>query len=94
MITLLTTLFFIRLYYGAKAWLSSALSATLKKKLRLTSLNMLKICQKDWIGQFSVKMLHKISNRTTPEMRSNYSTACVMYNVISHCVFLRILKLT
>jgi hypothetical protein len=27
-------------------------------------------------------------------MRSNYSTACVMYNVISHCVFLRILKLT
>jgi len=91
MIKLLTTLFFIRLYYGAKAWLSSALSATLKKKLRLTSLNMLNICQKDW---FSVKMLHKISNRTTPEMGSNYSTACVMYNVISHCVFLRILKLT
>jgi hypothetical protein len=47
---------------------------------------MLKICQKDWQGQYSFKMLHKMSKRATPEMWSNYSTACGMYNVITTSV--------
>jgi hypothetical protein len=47
---------------------------------------MLKICQKDWQGQFSYKTLHKISGKATPEMWSNYSAACGMYIVITTCV--------
>jgi hypothetical protein len=86
MVKLSTALFYSRLYYGAKIWLSSALSATLKKKLWQTSSKMLKICQKDWQGQYSFKMLHKMSKRATPEMWSNYSTACGMYNVITTSV--------
>jgi hypothetical protein len=81
MVKLSTALFYSRLYYGAKVWLSSALSVTLKKKLWQASSKMLKICQKDWQGQFSFKTLHKISGRATPEMWSNYSAACGMYNV-------------
>jgi hypothetical protein len=61
------------------------LSVTLKKKLWQASSKMLKICQKDWQGQFSFKTLHKISGRATPEMWSNYSAACGMYNVITTC---------
>jgi hypothetical protein len=58
------------------------MSAILKKKLWQTS-KMLKICQKEWQGLASFKMLHKISIRETPEMWLNYSAACVMYNVIT-----------
>ena len=76
MVKLSTAFFYSRLYYGAKIWLSSALSATLKKKLWQASLKMLKICKKDWQGQFSFKTLHKILGRATPEIRSNYSAAC------------------
>ena len=50
MIQLATALFYSRLYYGAKVWLTSALSAPLKKKLLQTSSKMLKICQKDWFA--------------------------------------------
>jgi hypothetical protein len=81
MVKLPTALFNSRLYYGAKIWLSSALYVTLKKKLWQASSKMLKICQKDWQRQFSFKTLHKISGRATPEMWSNYSAACGMYNV-------------
>ena len=63
-----------------------ALSVTLKKKLWQASSKMLKICQKDWQGQFSFETLHKISGRATPKIRSNYSAACGMYNVITTCV--------
>jgi hypothetical protein len=83
MVELLTPLFYSILYYEAKIWLSSALSATLKKKLWQKSSKMLKIYQKDWQGQYSFKMFHKISKRATPEMWSNYSAACGMYNVIT-----------
>ena len=82
MVKLSTALFYSRLYYGAKVWLSSALSVTLKK----ASSKMLKICQKDWQGQFSFKTLHKISGKATPEMWLNYSAAFGMYNVITTCV--------
>ena len=57
-----------------------------KKYSSRTSLKMLKICQKDWQGQFSFQMLHKISQRATIEMWSNYSAACGMYNVITTSV--------
>ena len=60
--------FHSRLYYGAKIWLSSALSVTLKKKLWPASSKMLKICQKDWQGHYSSRILHKILCRATPEM--------------------------
>ena len=83
MVKLSTALFYSIIYYEAKIWLSSALSATLKKKLWQTLLEMLKICQKDWQGQYSFKILQKISKRATPEMYSYYSTACGMYNVIT-----------
>ncbi len=50
---------------------SIVLSATLKKKPWQTS------------SKYFFKLLHKISKRTTPEMWSNYSAACGMYNVVT-----------
>ena len=68
MIKLATALFYSRLYYKARVWLTSALSALLKKKLWQTSSKILKICQKDWFGKHSFKTLNKMSNRATPEL--------------------------
>jgi len=39
MVKLSTALFYSRLYYGAKIWLSSALSANLKKKLDVENMS-------------------------------------------------------
>ena len=79
MIKLSTALFYSRLYYG-KVWLSSALAAPFKKKLWQASSKMLKICQKDWNGQYSFKILHKMSKRATHKMWLNYS----LWNVSCH----------
>ena len=46
----------------------SALSAILKEKLWQESSKVLKICQKDWQGHYSSRILHKILCRATPEM--------------------------
>ena len=81
-VKLSTALFYSQLYYGAKIWLTSALSAPLKKKLWQASSKMLKICPKDWLGKHSFKKLHKISNRATPKMWSNYSVACWMFQSV------------
>ena len=76
MVKLSTALFYSRLYYGAKIWLSSALSAILKKKLWQTSSKMLKICQKDWQGQYSFKMLHKMSRNVVKLQHSMWNVQC------------------
>ena len=76
-------LFYSHFYYGAKIWLTSVLSAPLKKKLWQASSKMLKICQKDWFGHYFYKVLHKMSKKTIPKTWSNYNAACGMFNVIS-----------
>ena len=53
MIKLSMALFYSRLYYEAKVWLTSALATPRQKKLWQASSKILKICQKDWIGQYS-----------------------------------------
>jgi hypothetical protein len=78
LVRLSTSLFYSRLYFGAKVWLTSALSSTLKKLWQASS-KMLQIVQKDWKRKHSYKNLHKLSNRATPEMWSNYTTACAMF---------------
>lgn len=83
MVRLSTSLFYSRLYYGAKVWLHTGLSAVAKKKLWQTSSRMLKIVQKDWNGEKSFKELHKVSKRATPEMWSNYVHCCALFDVVT-----------
>ena len=82
LLKLATAYFYSRLYYGAKVWLISTLAASLKKKIWQASSRMLRIVAKDFLGLHSYMYLHRIYLRATPEMWSNYSTACGMYNLV------------
>ena len=82
LLRLATAYFYSRLYYGAKVWLISTLAASLKKKIWQASSRMLRIVAKDYLGVHSFLDLHKYYLRATPDMWSNYSTACGMYNLV------------
>ena len=82
MVKLSTSLFYSRLYYGAKVWLHAGLSAIIKRKLWQASSRMLKIAQKDWNSVKSFQELHKESKRATPKMWSNYVHCCALYDVV------------
>ena len=78
-----TAYFYSRLYYGAKVWLISTLSARLKKLMWQTSSRMLQIVDKDYVRAHSFMYLHKKYCRATPEMWGNYSTACALHQTMS-----------
>ena len=82
LLKLATAYFYSRLYYGAKVWLISTMNAGLKKKIWQASSRMLRIVAKDYLGLRSFLDLHKCYLRATPEMWSNYSMACGMYNLV------------
>ena len=77
-LTLLTTFFYSRLYYGSQIWLLPSLKKTLKSKLFSASGNALKLLEKD----ASFKDLHKKYNRATPTQFQKYSTAVSFYDLI------------
>ena len=83
MLILATAYFYSRLYYGARIWLISTLSAKLKKTLWQTSSRMLRIVDKDYRCVNSFVTLHKKYRRATPEMWGNYSTACALHHVFT-----------
>ena len=83
MLNLATAYFYSRLYYGAKVWLISTLSAKLKKILWQTSSRMLRIVDKDYQCVNSFVSLHKKYMRATPEMWGNYSTACALHHIFT-----------
>jgi hypothetical protein len=83
MVKLSTSLFYSRLYYGAKVWLHAGVSAIIKKKLWQASSRMLKIVQKDWNCEKSFQELNKILKRATPKMWSNYVHCCALYDNVT-----------
>jgi exonuclease III len=82
LLKLATAYFYSRLYYGAKVWLISTLNGCLKKKIWQASSRMLIVITKNFEVAHSYMELHRKYLRATPEMWSNYSTACAMYNLI------------
>ena len=83
LVKMATSYFYSKLYYGAKVWLISTLVADLKRKLWQASSYMLRVIERDWTGAYSFMELHKRSLRATPQMWSNYVTACAMYETVT-----------
>ena len=77
-LTLLTSLFYSRLYYGSQIWLLPSLKRTLKTKLFSASGAALKLLDKN----LSYKELHKKFNRATPTQFQKYTTAVSLYDLI------------
>ena len=77
-LSLLTSLFYSRLYYGSQIWLLPSLKRVLKTKLFSASGNALKLLEKD----LSFRELHKKYNRATPTQFQRYITAVSIYDLV------------
>ena len=82
MIKLATAYFYSTLYYGAKIWLSSTISAVIKKKLWQLSSYMLRLVDGWCYERQSFEALHQKYNRASPMDWCNYTTAVAMWNVV------------
>jgi hypothetical protein len=79
LLTLLTSYFYSRLYFGAQVWLIPSLKKNLKNKLFSASGNALKLLSPE-IESF--KLLHKMHKRATPTMWQNYQIAIALYDLV------------
>ena len=77
-LTLLTSFFYSRLYYGSQIWLLPSLKCTLKTKLFSASGNALRLLDRN----HSFRELHKKFNRATPTQFQKYTTAISFYDLI------------
>ena len=77
-LTLLTSFFYSRLYYGSQIWLIPSLKRVLKTKLFSVSGSALKLLDKN----LSFRELHKKFNRATPTQFQKYTTAVSFYDLI------------
>jgi len=81
LITLSTSYFYQRLYYGSQVWLTHKLDSKLKHKLLQASSNCLRIVCKDYNRLFSFRELHILCNRALPMQWSNYVTAMTLFDI-------------
>ena len=77
-LTLLTSFFYSRLYYGSQIWLMPSLKGALKSRLFSASGAALRLLDKN----LSFKELHKKYNRATPTQFQKYTTAVSLYDLI------------
>ena len=83
-IKLATAYFYSTLYYGAKIWLTSGLSAVTKKRLWQISAGMLRIVEGKRHSRLSYVELHKKYKRATPTMWGKYTTALAMWELVNY----------
>lgn len=77
-LTLLTSMFYSKLYYAAQIWLLPSLKRVLKTKLLSASGNALRLLDKN----LSFRELHKKFNRATPTQFQKYITAVSFYDLV------------
>ena len=83
--TLLTSLFYSKLYYGSEIWHLPGRSMTQNKKLKLASANALRSCDKNITLFHTHTQIHAIANRALPDQMLNYKHAIIMYKLFNHC---------
>ena len=83
--TLLTSLFYSKLYYGSEIWHIPGRSMTQNKKLKLASANAIRSCDKSMTIFHTHTQIHSIANRALPDQMLNYKHAISMYKLFNHC---------
>ena len=77
-VTLLTSNFFSRLYYGSEVWQIPRLNRNCKKQLLSASANALKLCERVYDPNVSFIQLHKKHNRVC----TNIVYCCLNYLIV------------
>jgi hypothetical protein len=84
--SLLTSLFFSSLYYDSEVWHLPKLIADLKKKLKRTSANALKICINDVTPFTAHTEIHNMAQRSPPQNYCLYKHALILYKLFNDCI--------
>ena len=83
--TLLTSLFYSKLYYGSEVWHIPGKTIAQNKKLKLASANAIRSSNKTLTIFHTHTYIHSISNRALPDQMLNYKHAIAMYKLFNHC---------
>ena len=83
--TLLTSLFYSKLYYSSEIWHIPGRTIAQNKKLKLASANAIRSCDKSLTIFHSHTQIHSLANRALPDQMQNYKHAIIMFKLINHC---------
>ena len=83
--TLLTSLFYSKLYYGSEVWHLPSRSATQNKKLKFASANALRSCDNTMTIYNTHTEIHDNAKRALPDQMINYKQAITMYKLFHTC---------
>ena len=83
--TLLTSLFYSKLYYGSEVWHLPGRSMTQNKKLKFASANALRFCNRSMTVFNTHTEIHANAKRALPDQMMNYKQAILMYKLFNTC---------
>jgi hypothetical protein len=83
LLSLLTSNFYLILYYNSEVWHLGSLKRPLKQQLLSTSAKALRVALKYPDINISYVQLHTMAGRATPKMFCNYKLALLLYKTIN-----------
>ena len=83
--TLLTSLFYSKLYYGSEVWHIPGRSQSQNKKLKLASANAIRACDNSLTIYSTHTQIHKSADRALPDQMLQYKHAITMYKLFKTC---------
>ena len=83
--TLLTSLYYSKLYYGSEVWHLPGRTETQNKKLKFASANAIRSCNKSLTIYNTHTQIHKSASRAMPDQMIIYKHALVMHKLINSC---------
>ena len=82
--TLLTSLYFSKLYYGSEIWHTFGLKLELQKNLKYASANALKLCIPRSDSYMTHTEIHRLARRALPDQMCKYKHALSLYKLFNH----------
>ena len=83
--TLLTSMFYSKLYYGSEVWHLPSRTQTQNKKLKFASANAIRSCCNSFTIFNTHTQIHKAVNRALPDQMITYKHAITMYKLFKTC---------
>ena len=83
--TLLTSLYYSKLYYGSEVWHLPSRSQSQNKKLKFASANAIRSCNNALTIFNTHTQIHKSANRALPDQMINYKHAVTMHHLFKSC---------
>ena len=84
-ITLLTSLYYSKLYYGSEVWYIPGPSQSQNKKLKLALANAIRSCDKRLTIFHTHTQIHSAANRALPDQMLNCKHAISMFKLFNQC---------